>query len=652
MTYGEDLVEKLLRKLPKSRYYWSKEPIVSKGKSTFRHPDFVLVSSELGVVVLEVKDWKKIIRLNPKETEIQRSNGEVAIEKNPVKIAREYALNLADEFEKLDELMCKHRGKRKLKFPWMYAVALPHIEPKALQQCEGVWGEGFALGKDDLIEETFEDALHNLQWPWELKQHLDTATLDVIRGVIDPTVIVRNEIDEPVGIETNAQTIEIQRPLPLELLSQDAESLAQSTSVRLVRGVAGSGKSLVLARRAQFLAEQNPGLNILVLAFNVDLVQDLKRRISGASNLEVINFHKMCSQILGKTWRSPLDVEGWLNNKCIALLQQYQFTAEFVAEEIEWRKELQYYDNAAYLEVKREGRGSRLSRDKREVINTIFSEYVVYQKQQRTVDWSDVPYLTLSALQAGHALRHHYDVILIDEAQDFAPSWIQVVKELLKPNGALFMCDDPTQSLFRSFSWKEKGVEVQGKTRILKVPFRSTRQITEAAHSLIAADTNLKQSEDIPQPDLTTYELATGPEPALVYCRDLSAEVQYVEQQAIAAKEKGIPGNQIAILCHNKRLIKHWAHLRDTHGFYVGSFNQMKGLEFQTVFLPHLQTVFNRFDADIDDTFVSETRRRIFTAMTRARENLMLSYHDKFPAELAPVEPHIRHETAVLTHRK
>jgi hypothetical protein len=659
-TYGETLVADLLKTLPVGEYFSIVEPHISTKESAYRNPDVVIVSNKLGVIVMEIKDWKNIKRIDKDSMIIERSNGEIATERNPVWIAREYSFNLVERFEKIDALFKKNRGKKNLVFPWTHTVVLPHTEARVLRECEdkGIWEEGRVLGKQDLTPEHFKEALQNLPWERKTAFSIDMKILDTIRGVLDPFIIIDDEEGIPTGILTVIQEAEITRPLsskstssqlPLfdDLMTQEAEEIVEATSVRLVRGVAGSGKSLVLARRAQFLAEEHPDLHILVMAFNKDLTADLRRRIPGAPNLEVSNFHKVCKNIIGNKWKSPFELEGWLNNRVASEIQQNRLTPEFVHDEIAWRKELEIYDDTQYLEMNREGRGRPLSKPKRVVINTIFNQYNQYHHQMRQFDWSDVSRMALNELQQGHPLRHAYDVILIDEAQDFAPSWIQVVKRLLKPNGSMFMCDDPTQSLFRSFSWKQKGIEVVGKTRVLQVPFRCTREITAVAYSLIDADKALNQSEEITKPDLTTYDLNSGDLPLLVKCRDLMDEIGYVERSAKAAIASGTPGNQIAILCHNKRLIKHWAHLRN-QGIYVASFNQMKGLEFQTVFLPNLHTVFDEANTEKEDEFISESRRRIFTAITRARTQLVLSHHgNSLPVELWPIRQYVRQENAV-----
>ena len=663
-TYGETLVADLLNNLPTKEYWFIAEPNIASKRSAYNHPDFVIVSARVGVIVLEVKDWVQIREANQREIIIERRDKSTSTEINPIKTAREYALNLAERFEEIEALLKKHRGKMKLKFPWMYAVALPNIDSKTIQALEkkGIWGDGYIFGREDLTPARFQTYLTSIQPPWPLQKPLDSTTLDKIRGVLDPHLIISDSDDNPVGIETRRQTALIREPLILEpkktsknlqpallpddLLSGDAEEVVVNTSVRLVRGVAGSGKSLVLARRAQYLAEQNPDSKLLVLAYNVDLVRDLQRRISGAPNLEVTNFHKLCRSIANRklSSRDIISLDNWLeNNLSQHYLQSSGFSIDFLAQEIEWRKELEIYDGAQYLEVAREGRGKALSKDRRAVFNKIFDHYVHAHHTKALVDWSDVPRLALSELQQGHPMRNSYDIILIDEAQDFAPSWMLVVNKLLKTNGSLFLCDDPTQSLFRSFSWRQKGVSVVGKTKILRVPFRCTKEIIEAAYGLISGDETLSSSTDVTQPDLTSYEMITGETPTLANCRDLYQEVKMVEETALSMVNSGIQADQIAILCHSKRIVKHWAYLRDK-GFYVETFNKMKGLEFQVVLLPHLNTAFDRHDMSKDEDFISEIRRKIFTGMTRARATLVMSYHGALPQELKPIEPFVQVE--------
>ena len=657
-THGEKLVASLLNKLPKGKYYVFQEPKIASMNSAYQHADFIVVSAQLGVIVIEVKDWKKIQSIKQKTFIVKHPDGRDEEEKNPLFTAKEYALNLADRFRKRKELLRKYDGRELLMFPWMYAAILINLESKIIRECEerGIWNKGEVVGKDDLIEARFEQALLKIPSPWKLKTPLNADILDIIRGIIQPELIVTNTEGHDVGTITVPQERLITEPLKLkneelpkqqslideDFLTTEAKQTSESTSIRLVRGVAGSGKSLVLARRARYLAETYPNLNILVMAFNVDLVADLKRKIANTDNINVNNFHKICAQILGDEWRKPIETEGWLNNRFPNLIQEKELNPTFVAQEIEWRKELGIYDNLDYLEVSREGRGTALSRSKREIINTIFSQYLAHQIQTSNIDWSDVPHRVLEKMKSDPNLFQQFDAILIDEAQDFAPSWITIALKLLKSGGSIFICDDPTQSLFRSFSWKQKGVEVVGRTRILRIPFRCTREITVAAYSLIEADNSLNTSEEIIKPDLETYELISGELPKLTKYLNSDQEVIGVTKTALQLVNSGISPQNIAILCHSKRIVKNWAHLR-TKGYYVESFAKMKGLEFTAVFIPHVHDSYNSVNLK-DDTEITEKRQQLFTAMTRARQNLVLSYSDELPLQLLALEDYVIRE--------
>lgn len=650
-TYGEELVGKLLSSLPKNKYQIITEPLVPTDKSAYRNPDFVIISASMGVIVVEVKDWIQIKRATQRETTVIQRDGQEKTFPNPLNIAEQYAQNLARQLESEPLLVSLHGKRKRLRFPWEHVVIFPNLDFDDIRKVvEGrVWEQGRIITKSQLTSsESLEKALGNIPFHWPLSRTLKNDDLNLIRAVVDPEIIIPDKADpvnRAIGVETAPQTRIIREPFKIpmgDLLTDEAIEAAENMSVRLVRGVAGSGKTLVLARRAQHLAQQHPNLRILVMAFNKDLVEDIKSRMQVDAGVEITNFHQMCVKIISRRLGKNINIQGidsWVEDAASLLVTAGNFDPGFMAQEIEWRKELEIYDGGEYLEVQRQGRGRALNREKRALINKIFDNYVTYHNTNSVIDWSDVPRLALAELQQGHPLRHSYDVILIDEAQDFAPSWMDVVKRLLKPGGELFMCDDPAQSLFRAFSWRQKGVEVVGRTRILRVPFRCTKEITLAAHSLLSND---GLSEEIIQPDLELYELATGKKPILTNCRDLNQEIKLVEQNALSLKEGGIAANQIAILCHNRHFVRHWAHLRD-QGFYVETFNKMKGLEFRAVLLPHLHTAFDA-PGTKDDVFVGEMRRRIFTAMTRARETLVLSYQGNLPAELAPLEPHIQRQ--------
>lgn len=700
MTYGERRVAALAAQLPGDRYYTLHEPILAGAPTSRQRPDFVVISARLGVIVLEVKDWQSIRRMTQKTFEVERSGGLESV-MSPVEQARQYALNLADAAKRRKALIELHRGQRMLRFPWRYAAVLTHVARSTIIDAErrGLWEVGQVLGRDDLIsEKTFENALQRIPSRFPMKNDLDDETqaalkdllepsitvagsrlnrvdLDFMRGVLDPRVVILDSARRDIGELTREQEKLITEPIAfddmrqLSLFGETGTTTDTRIPVRLVRGVAGSGKSLVLARRAWRLAIDHPDREFLVVAFNVDLVDDIERRTRTEhrrqmemlntpdapypTNLTVKNFHGVCSAILKGVWVSPVEAEKWAVQVASDLISAHHFDADFVGKEIEWRKELRL-DNAAYLTVERRGRGRALVPSKRQPINEIYDRYQTALQEQHKIDWADVPFSALDALTPDHPMAERYDSILIDEAQDFAPSWIQVILRLLKPGGTLFICDDPTQGLFRSFSWRQKGLTLQaGNSRALTIPFRSTRGIMTAARALIQADAALSQSRDVLEPDLDTYELPAGETPRLQLAPDDGGQIDFIREAVRAWLTDGLPADQIAILTHDwaahgkpiqealreagiavREKRRNGKHEDDAPAVYLSSFRSMKGLEFQAVIVPDLHTLFEQDEALKDETFVTEKRRALYVAMTRARKRLLLTAIGTLPPEL------------------
>jgi superfamily I DNA/RNA helicase len=83
--------------------------------------------------------------------------------------------------------------------------------------------------------------------------------------------------------------------------------------------------------------------------------------------------------------------------------------------------------------------------------------------------------------------------VLIDEGHDFAPEWLKLITQMVDPttNSLLLLYDD-AQSIYerkrsKQFSFRSVGIQAQGRTTILKINYRNTRQILQLA-ATVAAD--------------------------------------------------------------------------------------------------------------------------------------------------------------------
>jgi len=499
--------------------------------------------------------------------------------------------------------------------------------------------------------------------------------LDFIRATINPTVLIEPEgkpavildheqeeivsepvKEEPAPTQADQQKVE-QRALFVEMEAQTRDEedklsslearISQNTSIRLVRGVSGSGKTLVLAQRACYLAAQYSEWKILVLTYNRQLCQHFEVGFKGYPNIKPLTFHKLCRNILlrNKLWKEPTNPTDWLLRYKVDYPILSRLGVRFVEDEIKWIKETDISDREAYLTIERRGRGGerRLSRDMREQIYDVLDGYQAFLDEQSFLDWENVPHLVLDRLRSREISSPKYDAILIDESQDFAPVWIKVVTRLLNPeHGVLFLADDPAQSIYRFYSWKEKGVHVVGRTRWLKVPYRNTYEIYQAAYQLIATDPALQKSLEeeglIVIPELNEHSMRHGTKPLVRRYQNFDQETSNIRSQIDLLLREGVDSRQIAVLHRKRKGVEQIEEALKGCDVSIDTFHAYKGLEFEVVFLTQLQET---RDFRGSEKNVSAERRLVYMAMTRAREKLYMSYSGKLPEKYLSMKEYV-----------
>lgn len=663
-THGEKTVLRALKhNLPRDYTVYVECPLETRRMQKF--PDFIIVAN-YGAVVLEVKDWVQIIRVTPHQVTIRRNNGEEATYKNPTFTARDYAIALQENLKDVPELL---NERKQLEVPWGYAVVFPNIGLSVTSQLRQVLGENRVIGERDLgpnillsrLRETLPEGFAATLTGDQLR-HIRAAIFPVILiEQDDRPAIILDEVQEKIVAESliedvtpeTAEPVDIQLGLmveevpaePEEEVTADEAALAGRLSVRLVRGIAGSGKSLVLVQRAKYLASRFPEWKILVVTFNRNLAEKLDSDLQSFSNITAINFHKLARRIISTfmDWNPDDSLMGWLKNHQQDYPVITQLSSQFMKEEIEWLKENGFKAETEYLGAIRRGRGlaQRITSEQRSAIFKVLEAYKAYQIENNTFDWQDVPWIMLDGLRLGMATHVQYDAILIDEAQDFAPCWVQALKEMVKPDtGSIFIADDPTQSIYRYYSWKEKGVQVVGRTRWLRIPYRNTKQIYRAAFAIIQNNDQireqLKAEGELLNPDMDNPWMRDGERPLVSRIDDYSTMVQSIADRVNGLIQDGVPPTQIAILAARKNQIKSLENAIMDKDVAVETFYQFKGMEFRYVFLSNIQDLFR----DEDEEAIARTLRLMYMGMTRAREYLFMYYRNRFPNALLALREH------------
>ena len=384
-----------------------------------------------------------------------------------------------------------------------------------------------------------------------------------------------------------------------------------------------------------------------VVTYNDQLCQYLSSTLKGLPNLKPITFHSLCSSLLRGhiVWKKPTDPDGWLkaHKDVYPIIERYG--TSFLIDEIKWIKETGILDRDTYLNVARKGRGQdgRLNQAAREQIYEVLLDYQVYLEHEGIPDWGDVPHMVLAGLDSGQIEPPNYNAILIDEAQDFAPIWIKVITRLLDPKlGILFLADDPAQSIYRFYSWREKGIPVVGRTRWLRVPYRNTFEIYQAAYQLIAGDATLQKALEgegvLVIPELADTSMRHGEKPLVQRFASLEEEILNTKTRIVRLLQKGIDARQIAVLHRRSKGVKRLQAGLKGLDVQINTLHALKGLEYDAVFLSQLQ------ETDLEEGSEeerSQERRLVYMAMTRARQQLYLSYEGKLPRTFEGLREHV-----------
>jgi superfamily I DNA/RNA helicase len=237
-----------------------------------------------------------------------------------------------------------------------------------------------------------------------------------------------------------------------------------------------------------------------------------------------------------------------------------------------------------------------------------------------------------------------YTAVLIDEGHDFQPEWFKLVVQMVDPTtNSLLVLYDSAQSIYektkrQKFSFKSLGVQAQGRTTILRINYRNTRQILELANKVAKDVLTPDAADDDGAPLLQPLTCGRdGQAPIVVKLPTLRDEVRKIAELLTNAHAEGNAWGDMAILCRRHELMlafaKELARLRMPHqvrhksGQFDPSANTVKvmtmhaskGLEFPVVALPAV----GEMPEESEDP--AEEARLFYVAATRATHRLIVT---------------------------
>ena len=529
-------------------------------------PDFLILSPRYGVIIAEIKDYSgKRLKTISKSGKWEYLQDEKTIQiTNPFDQTYQYwravkdAISFSNFPDRIEVPINRIVAFSNISESHSYADKIRNLSPKYVHICfEEV------VGRNDNFEEFIRDIL-------PVGIHLPPEHFSTLRANIIPT----SRLPTPQQRDLSEYFTPEKR---VKLLDEKQEKLARELGEghRLIFGVAGSGKTVLLIARARYLAIQHPNWKILIICYN----KLLKNLI-----FHLLNPQDYQADITISTYHS------WARQYILGQNSQY---------------------STIYNEAEKKAK-------KEEKMTEFFHEFV--------------PRLLLNVLNDKENVPVMYDAILIDEAQDFEKDWFKTVVKVLNPdtNSLLVTCDG-LQGIYarKRFTWSSVGIQARGRVRRFEKSYRNPIEIGALAQKTLPdnlIDLIGKYDEFLSTKEFSgihgTIEILVAKNRKQEY-RQLAEKISRLlknPQEIIVLFKYNMESR-----CYRHIFFKYleeldieWKRLVDHNykspGLFVGTLHGTKGLEADTIIIPEVHT----FNSDTD-------RQLLYVGMTRTRKKLILS---------------------------
>ncbi|MCH8040858.1 MAG: DEAD/DEAH box helicase [Nitrospinae bacterium] len=430
-----------------------------------------------------------------------------------------------------------------------------------------------------------------------------------------------------------------------------------------VSGSAGTGKTIVALHRAVFLAQTNPESRVLVTTFSATLANalrtKLRRLISSQPRLgERLEVHainaigqRLFELHFGPPQLAPCSVIQQLLTEAAQKVEGQKFSPHFLITEWEEVVDAWQLDTwEAYRDVRRLGRKTRLREQQRAGLWSIFDRVRSQLKAKGLVTYPGL----FSQLAAQLANRKHppFDFAVVDESQDMSVAQLKFLAALGgdRPN-SLFFAGDLGQRIFQlPFSWKSLGVDIRGRSRTLRINYRTSHQIRMQADRLLGPE--VSDVDGITEDRRGTVSVFNGATPTIRVLDSLEDETKIVSEWLLERKGENLLPHEIGVFVRSDAELGRARvpvekaglpfkvldeNVETTSGFVsISTMHLAKGLEFRAVVVmacddeiiplqKRIEAVAD--DADLEEVYNTE-RHLLYVACTRARDHLLVTSVD------------------------
>lgn len=324
-----------------------------------------------------------------------------------------------------------------------------------------------------------------------------------------------------------------------------------------------------------------------------------------------------------------------------------EFSAEFLQNE--YHEVILYNDVPSleqYLKTPRVGQGNTLSRKQRKNVWQMVEEYRKVKESQKILSQRELLNLTTQWLKEQPEFMFTH--VIADEIQDLANPELRFLRALT-PEGSndLFLVGDPYQRIYsRKLNFKAAGINIQGRSRRLRINYRTTEEIKRQAVRIVSG----VEADDFDggEESLKGYvSLLHGEAPVYQLYENKNKEFEAIGSYIQTCIDAKISPRDICVAAYRNDMVDSIANYLTRHldipcwkmntgdkeGVNLSTFHRMKGLEFRVVILadvsaatmPYHAASFAELDEEQQRQKDQEQRSLMYVALTRAINRVFIT---------------------------
>ncbi|HWE61386.1 MAG TPA: 3'-5' exonuclease [Chloroflexota bacterium] len=419
-----------------------------------------------------------------------------------------------------------------------------------------------------------------------------------------------------------------------------------------VAGSAGTGKTVVALHRANHLARQ--GKRVLLTTYTNALCDNLEASLQllcSAQDRQRISAGTVHSTALALVRQVDRRVQPVGDADVRPLLGRHRpadCPLSMEGLEVEWEEVIQAQGMTSwdvYRSASRAGRGTPLSVRDRKTVWTAIEAVQTDLRHRGLLTYVDVCRRARELLQAG-TVTSPFDAVIVDEVQDLGPQELLLLSALGgSGQDGLTLVGDGGQRIYgKGTSLKSLGIDVRGRSHILRLNYRTTEQIRRFAERIIH---NTADDLDGGRDDRRgVRSVLAGPQPLLRGFATAQEQYCFVVDEIGQHLQAGLQPNEIAIFARRKDLLERlkdrlhgagfryrFGHRRDD-SINLATMHSAKGLEYKIVFVIDVcddQVPQGRaYRAIADEQAREDALRReaqlLYVSITRARDEVYLTW--------------------------